>query len=215
MPQKYTANELSRLVPTELIKSAQTITGFKFAKAEFGSAANISGIRTDLFTFSQRLDSRTMFASDRNYGHLGKAGAWTRDDKTAISACRRILAAAKIPLKEIARIRVIQEMGQVAERVSDKEFRSDDPTLLRKLVRAERAIAGIPIWSSYSTVGLNKAGRLGWLELHWPEVPSTLVKEATVLQSLVERGFRAPELKGARPEKVDAGLIHSLPLDSS
>jgi len=150
-----------------------------------------------------------MFASDRNYGHLGKAGAWTRDDKTVIAACRRLLAKAKFPLKEIARIRVIQEMGQVAERLSDKEFRSYDPTLLRKLARAERAIGGVPVWSSYGTVGLNKAGGLGWLELHWPEIPSALVKEATLLQSLLKRGFRAPELKGARPEKVEAGLIHS------
>src|SRR5215468_10272964 len=160
MPQTSTANELSRLVSAELIKSARTITGFKLAKPEFASAANISGIRTSVFAFSQRHDSRTLFASDRNYGHLGKAGAWTRDDKTAIAACRRFLAAAKVPVKEIVRIRVVQEMGQVAERVSDNEFRSYDPTLLRKLARAERAISGIPVWSSYSLVGLNKVGRL-------------------------------------------------------
>jgi len=209
MPQKEIPNQLARLVSAELIKSAAAITGFKFTKPEFGSAANISGVRARSVMFSQRHDSRTMFASDSNYGYLGKAGAWTKDDKSAVAACSRLLRAAKVPAKEVAAIRVVSEIGQVAERVSDKEFRSHEPTLLRKLARAYRSIDGIPVWSSYATVGLNKAGGLGWLELHWPEISSTLVKEAGVLQSLVKRGFQAPEVKGARLEKVEAGLIHS------
>jgi len=209
MPQKNTPNALSRLVSAELIKSAAAITGFRFTKPEFGSAANISGVRTITVVFSQRHDSRTIFASDRNYGHLGKAGAWTNDNKTAITACRRVLREAHVPAKEVAGIGVISEMGQVAERVSEKEFRSHDTTLLRKLARAHRTMDGLPVWSSYAIVGLNKTGGLGWLELHWPEIPSSLVKEARLLQSLIKRGFKAPDVKGALPEKMEAGLVHS------
>jgi hypothetical protein len=202
-------NNIFRIVSPELIKAASAIAGFKLTKPEFGSAANVSGIRTKILTFSQRHDSRTVFASDNRYGHSGKAGVWTGSDKKAIAACRKLLRAAKVPSDEVADIDVVSEMGQVAERMSEKEFRTYEPTVLRKIARARRAIDGIPVWSSYTTLGLNSKGDLGWLELHWPEIPSAVVKEGRVLQPLVKRGFKAPDLPGARVERVEAGFIHS------
>src|SRR6266542_2289077 len=62
----------------ELTKAASAIAGFTFTRAEYRSAANISGLRTKTLTFSSRHDSRTQFASDNRYGHLGKAGAWRK-----------------------------------------------------------------------------------------------------------------------------------------
>jgi hypothetical protein len=193
----------------ELTLAASAIAGFTFAKAEYGSAANVSGLRTKTLTFSSRHDSRTQFASDNRYGHLRKAGAWKGDDKTAVAACRRVLRGAKIPANEIAGIDVLSEMGQVAERASDGKIQVREPTLLRKLARARRGVAGIRVWSSYATVGLNSKGEIGWLEVHWPEVPAVVVKEAVFLQMLIKRGFNPRELPGARPEAVEVGVIHS------
>jgi len=201
--------QLSRIAVAELIGAASTVAGFTFRRPEYASAANVSGIRTKTLAYSHRHDSRTIFASDARYGYLGRAGAWTGSDRTAAAACRRALRAAKAPAKEIAGIDVLAEMSQVAERVGDEEVRVHEPTLLRKVARAERAAEGLPVWSSYATVGLNADGDIGWLELHWPDLPEAVVKEGAVLQKLADRGVEPPELPGARPEKVEVGIIHS------
>jgi hypothetical protein len=210
MPQNPTLQrDLSRLTSRELIEAAAAMTGFRMTRPEFGSARNISGIRTKTLSFSRRHDSLTVFASDARYGYLGRAGAWTGDDKTAVAALRRVLRAAKVPAREVAGVDVLSDASQVAERASEDEWHVHEPSLLRKVARARRAVDGIPAWSSYATLGLTATGELGSLELHWPALPPPVVKEAGVLQSLVKRGFKPPELAGARPEAVEAGVIHS------
>jgi hypothetical protein len=210
MPDTPSQPHLSRIVANELVDAASAIAGFKITKRDFASAANISGIRSKTQTFSSRHDSRTLFASDNRYGPAGKAGAWTGENKTAVAACRRVLRAAKVSPKEISAVDVVSEMGQVAERVSGEKFRPHEPTVLRKLARARRAVDGIPVWSSYAKVGLTGKGEVGSLELHWPELPAAVVKEAGVLQALVKRGgFKPPEVADARAETVEAGVIHS------
>jgi hypothetical protein len=59
-------------------------------------------------------------------------------------------------------------------------------------------------------VGLTAKGEVGSVEIHWPEVSEAAVEEAGVLYEVVKRGFKAPEVKGARPESIQAGVIHSL-----
>jgi hypothetical protein len=200
---------LSRLESAELVKAAFELTGVELKRPEFGSAANISGVRSRTFTFSRRHDSRTVFASDTRYGHLGRAGAWTGADRTAVAACRRVLRAARVPGREVVAIGVLMEWGTVAEHVDGEAARVDEPELLRKLARAQRAVDGLAVWSSYATVGLTADGHLGWLELHWPELTSAVLKEAALLRDLVRRGFEPPTLPDARVESVEAGVLHS------
>lgn len=210
MPAKPTAHRvLARLESSELAAAASRIAGFKFRKPEFGSAANISGLRDATFVFSRRLDSRTLFATDSRYGSKGKLGAWTGADKTAISTCRRILRAAGVPAAEIVKLDVVVEWGRSAERVSENEFKVHEPYVLRKIVRATRAVDGIPVWKSYVSLGLTGRGNVGSLEVHWPELPTSAIKEARVLQSLVKRGFKPPDVPGARLESLEAGIAHS------
>lgn len=203
-------SSLSRVVAGEVARVALAIAGFKIPTREFASAGNVSGVRSKMQTFSSRHDSRTLFATDTRYGYGAKAGAWIGDDKTVIAACRRVLRAAKVPSREVATVDVVVEMGQVAERVSEEKFCVHDAEILRKLGRVRRAVEKIPVWSSYVTVGLTRAGAIGSLELHWPELPAVAVREATLLAMLVERRtFKPPELADARPETVEAGIIHS------
>lgn len=209
MPQNTQPSSLSRIAVPELVRAAQDIAGFKLMRVEFASAANVSGVRTKTLTFSRRRDSRTVFALNTEYGYLRPAGAWTSADKTAITACRRALRGAKIPAGEIGGIQIQREMGQTAERTGDTEFRVHERELMRKLAVARRVIRGIPVWSSYATVGLTAKGDIGSLELHWPELSDVVVHEAGILQQLVKRGFKASEVKGGRAESIEAGIIHS------
>ncbi len=176
-------------------------------RPEFASAANVSGVRNRTFMFSQRRDSRTMFATDTRYGVLAKSGAWCGGDRELVAACRRTLRAAGIPAKEVAGIEVVSEFGSAGEHV-DGEFRLEEPALLRKIASARRAFDGLPVWSSSAKVGLCDDGQLGWLELHWPVVSPEL-QEGHVLEAIVERGFDPPQLAGSHPGTMEAGILHS------
>ena len=201
---------LSNLEGPGLIKSASRIAGFDLGKRPtFASAANVSGIRTKTLVFSQRRDSFTVFARDESYGYGRRAGTWTGPDKDLVARCRKILRAAKIPDTEIRRIKVISERGAVAERLDSGEVRAERPELLRKLARAERRAAGVPIWSSHAVMGLTQRGTIGYLEIHWPHLAPAVLAEAKVLAAIVKRGFKPEELPGAEVESVEAGVIHS------
>ena len=200
---------LNRAETPELIDAATRIAGFDLGKRpQFATAANVSGVRNRTFTFSQRRDSRTLFATDARYGVGGRAGAWRGGDREVVAAVRRVLKAAGIPAKEVDGVSVLSEFGAVGE-VVDGEMRAEEPTLLRKIGAARRAIEKLPMWSSYAKVGLTADGGLGFLELHWPAVSPETVKEGHVLQSLVEQGLRVPDMPGARPQSVEAGVLHS------
>jgi hypothetical protein len=201
---------LSNLEAPDLIKSASRIAGFDLGKRPtFATAANVSGVRTKTLVFSRRRDSLTIFARDETYGYARKAGAWTGPDKDLIAGARKILRAARIPEAEIRRIKVVSERGTVAERLESGEIRVEKPELLRKLARAERRTAGVPVWSSHAVIGLTQKGTIGQLEIHWPNLAAEVLAEAKVLASLVKKGFKPAELRGAEVESVEAGVIHS------
>ena len=202
--------ELSRILQPELIRNALRVAGFRLSKPEFASARNISGIRTKEQTYSQRHDCRTVFASDSRYGDTHKGGAWTGADSKSIAMCRRVLTAAGVHSKEIHKLVSISEMGQLRERISEEKFDVNEPVVLRKLGKAHRALDGIPVWSSYATVGLTRKGGLGWLEVHWPEITNSVLAEAKILQRFVKsRGYKAPDVTSAEIEKIEVGIVHS------
>jgi len=198
-----------RMESVELVKAASEIAGFKIAKREYGGARNISGIRSSTLTFSRRLDSRTIFATDNRYGLLGKSGAWCGADKIALARCRKVMRAAGVPTAEIAEITIVSEFGAVAEHPAKGDFKHGEPQLLRKLVHATRTVGNIPVWTSYVRLGLTAKGDVGMLELHWPHLTPSLIKEASLLKAMVKRGFKPPSLAGARLESLAAGVMHS------
>lgn len=201
---------LSKLEQKQLVDFASQVAGFKLGRGlEYASAANISGVRNQAATFSSRRDSRTIFATYASYGTTRKGGVWTGDDKPLIAACRSAMKAAGVPKAEIASVRVVSEYGASAERLADGRYRVTKETLLRKEARARRSIKGLPVWSSSTTLGLTRRGKVGRLELHWPELLATVLREADVLRTLVKQGFKPPELPDARVESIEAGIIHS------
>lgn len=188
---------------------ASTVGGISFDDAEYGSRANVSGVRSGGYTFSRRRDSLSVFAVDSMYGPLREHGAWSGADRTILAACRRVLQALNVARSEITSVRVVSEFGAVAERASNKEFRTKGPVMQQKLARAARSVAHVPVWSSYAIVGLTAVGRIGRAEVHWPQLTQQVAKEARVLEALVERGFEAPHVAGAHIESISVGILHS------
>jgi hypothetical protein len=201
---------LSTIERPELVKTARRIAGFDLGtRPTFATAANISGVRTRSLVFSQRRDSLTIFGRDDDYGHGRKLGTWTGPNRDLVAACRKALGAAKIPPAEIRRVKVIAERGAVAERLATGELRFERPELLSKVARAERRAGGASVWSSYAVVGLTRDGKIGQLEIHRPDVSPAVLSEVKVLASIVDRGFKPTEVRGAEVETVEAGIIHS------
>jgi len=200
--------ELARIELSTLMEAAQSITGWAWSEPEYGSAANISGIRSSDLSFSRRIDSNTIFARHANYGHLAKSGAWTGDNGTLVDTCRRLLEAANVAADEVGSVDSITEFGQVANRVEVDRYDIGEPTPLLKFARATRVVESMSVWSSYASVGLLESGALGSLEIHWPRLPQEVIREAAVLGALVDN-FRPPEVAGASMESIGPGIIHS------
>jgi hypothetical protein len=200
---------LAAVETTDLLQRATALTGWLIDDVEFASAANISGVRSRFHTFSERLDSRTIFATDSRFGYLGELGAWTGSGRVVTARCRAILRTAGIPKAEIAGIEILTDHGQSARRTDDDTFELGPQMVLGKVGRALRAVEGIPVWSSHAFVQLTDKAEVGSVEIHWPELPASAIKEVKRLCALVEKGFAAPYVPGARPESVAVGIIHS------
>ena len=131
-----------------------------------------------------------------------------RPNKDLVARARKILALPFLDA-EIRRIKVVSERGTVAERLKSGEVRVERPELLRKLARAERRAAGVPVWSSYAVVGLTEKGAIGYLEIHWPHLVAGRARRGEGPGDRRQSRFRAGGGAGAEVESVEAGLIHS------
>jgi hypothetical protein len=175
-----------------------------------GHKDNFSGLRTDNLTFSQRLDSRTFFAYDRRFSDPKQSGTYKEPDEALLKRSHELFERLKVPAAEIASEKVVQEKTQVGERdPKSGKFKLEPVEPGKKWARITRQIDGVPVFSSRATIGLMQNGEIGFLEIHWPEIPAQVIEEARHNRELVAKDWHAPELKGARVESVTAGILHS------
>ena len=171
---------------------------------------NFSGLRTDNITFSQRLDSRTFFAYDNRFSDTKSTGMFTGPDEAIEKRGREVLERLRIPAAEIASVKVVQERTQLGERDSRTGKVKLEPAQAgKKWARATREIEGLPVFSSRATIGLMPDGAVGFLEVHWPEIPAQTIETARRYREIAGRSWKAPEVRGARVESVTAGILHS------
>lgn len=202
--ERMARNEAGRLADL-----ATRVAGFDLAGGEFAQAKNIVGLRAGTRLVSARNDSLTIFARDEEYGPTRAAGAYAGSGRTLVSRLRGALRAAGVPLKEVAAVSVLDEMGQQAELLGETRYRLEDAALLARIAVASRSVEGIPVWSSRASLSLTGKREVGELEIHWPEIPKAHLREAALLNELASSGWAAPAQKGARTESIEAGIIHS------
>jgi hypothetical protein len=197
---------------TKRLESLATrVLGLDFGKInQSGAERNIVGIRSDNLLFSQRRDSRTYFIQDQRFGADKGAGVFRGSDSDLLGLSREMLERLKIPLNEIDHPVVLHEKTQVGY-VDPKSRKviTEEPGEGKSLAEFSRKVEGIPVFSSRALIGLTGDKKIGYMELHWPVIPDTVLREAHRLQELVKGGWRPPEQKGARPESIEPGIIHS------
>jgi hypothetical protein len=177
-----------------------------------GHKDNFSGLRTENITFTQRLDSRTFIAYDKRFSDAAKTGIYKESDEALAKRTREILDRLKIPATEIAAVKVVQEQTRLGERdPKTGKIKMEPAEPGKKWAWTAREINGVPVFSSRATVALNPSGEIGFLEVHWPEIPAKTLEEARRYGEVATKKWHAPELKGARIESVTAGILHSPP----
>jgi hypothetical protein len=178
LPERRDHSDDTEIVQLKWV--ANNVFGLEFSDGhEFNSAFNILAIRSEHVIFSQRIDSRTYFIQNDRFGIGREAGVYKGNDEIQFGVCRAILDALAIARSEISREVVLREKTQVAEIDQiTKTARMEDVQEGRNVVRISRHINEIPVWSSHLSLGLTAEKQIGFMQLHWPEVPTVVEMEA-------------------------------------
>ncbi len=183
--------------------------GLKFEQdVKTAAEANMIGMRSAGLLFSRRLDSRTFFIQDLHEAE-GKSAAYEGEELLSRRA-HEILERLKISRSEWGKETAIQENAQTGKREKGDKITLGPVTKGRRMLTIARQIEGVPVFSSHLKLVLHRGGEIGFLELHWPELPPDVVTEAHRLAFKVKNGWRAPELAKAKVESVEAGIVHSV-----
>lgn len=201
-----------RAVDTGTRDLATRTLGLKLAgDVHVGHRSNFAGLQAGPVTFTHRLDSRTYVLYDQRFSNTKESGANREADTLLLKRNREVLGRLQIPQNEIASEKVVEEKTQVGERDPTTGKMKLEPIQPgKKWVRTTRAVDGLPVFSSRATLGWMPTGEIGFLEVHWPEIPAKVTGEARRYRELISGGhWHVPELKGARVEGVTAGILHS------
>jgi hypothetical protein len=175
-----------------------------------GHKDNFSGLRTENITFTQRLDSRTYIAYDSRFSDTAKTGIYKGADDALLKRSHELLERLKIPVAEIAAEKVVAEKTQAGERdAKTGKFKMEAIEPGKKWALTSRQVDGLPVFSSRATIALTPNGEIGFLEVHWPEIPAKVIEEARRYRELAAKNWHAPEQKGTRVESVTVGILHS------
>lgn len=175
-----------------------------------GAERNFFGIYSEELLLSARTDSRTYFVQNRAWGIAREGGTFEGEDDELLGRCREIAEVLGIPSEEIAAASVAQVMSNTGTvDAATGEIRVGEPQKGERYAQLSRRIDGVPVFSSRVLLALDREGRIGFLELHWPEISDEVMQEARAMHELVERGWKPPEVEAARVEAVEAGIVHS------
>lgn len=194
----------------ELERTARTALGISFDTTPVPEAShNMIGLRSKSILFSRRLDSRTYFVQDRRYGLGRQVGVFRGDAAEQIRMAREIMDRVGARHDEIGREPVLTEklgLGRIDPATGAVHTEKVEEG--RKVVSISRQTGGLPVWSSSVLLGLAANKEIGFLQLHWPELPDQVVQEAHRLAYKVKNGWQPPEHRGTKVEVVEAGVVH-------
>jgi hypothetical protein len=198
------------LDPDRLRQIGEEVLGLSFGDdPRTGAEQNLAGVRSSQALFSARLDSRTFFAQNERFGIDRPEEVFGGDDDELIERAVRIVERLGLPIDEIAGRTAVTEQTQAAQVEDGRVVEVEDVRAGKRFARLTRQVEGLPVWSSNVLVGLTARGTIGFLQLHWPQIPEEVAARAAKLASEARQGFTPPELPAAKVESVEAGILHS------
>ncbi len=189
---------------------AARVFGLKFdPSVQAVSERNVLSLSSKEQCFAKRLDSRTYFIETFEWAR--KRRPYRGRDEEQLHFSRKLLSRLKIPDDEIAKEHILREFGQSAklDRKTGSVIQLEPSRELGNSVFVERAVQGLPVWSSHLRVELAGRAKIAWLEMHWPKIPDDVLEGAMRLAWMVKNGWQAPEVPHAKVESVEAGIVHT------
>ena len=174
------------------------------AKRE-GVEGNTAGIESENVLFSRRLDSRTYFVQDRRFGIAKEGGTgFDGSDDELVGAARGTMERLEIPAGEIAETAVLAEQAQEGRIDETGNLQLEPAYAGKRQVLITRQLESLPVWSSSVLLGLNWDKSIGFLQLHWPEIPEGRRRPRSKLHEVAQHQWTPPERPGAKVESVEA-----------
>jgi hypothetical protein len=176
-----------------------------------GVQGNTLGIRSETALWSTRTDSRTYFLQDQDFGPDRPRGHFGGSPDVLLDAMQSLLDRLGIAQDERATKRVVTERTRAASYDPETNHVELEPVQDGiRYAEVTRAIEGIPIWHSKALLALAADGRPGFIQVHWPELPDDLTREAAAFADAITAGWKPPDIEAAHPETSEAGVLHSL-----
>lgn len=161
-------------------------------------------------TLSYRPTGNAYFLQRKGMDHAFEGPGFSGPAEQLSATGERLLGELGVDRSEIAKVRVLQQFVTAGEadpntgRVTPAEPRRDRLSLV-----VDRAVEGIPVWSSRLKLDLDQKGEIAALELSWPKIEPKVMEMARRLEQIAGSDFKPPERAGARVESVEAGILHS------
>jgi hypothetical protein len=160
-------------------------------------------------TLSYRPAGNAYFVQTAKTG-LAEKKPFDGPNEKLISRGKEILKSLNVNSRELAEVTVLQQFT-TAGRVDPATHMAkvEPPKKDRRSLLVNRVVDGIPVWNSKLALDLDDTGRIASLEMSWPAIAPKVMEEALELHKMIESGYHAPEVKGAKMQSVQAGILHS------
>ncbi|MDQ2870142.1 MAG: hypothetical protein M3S32_05325 [Acidobacteriota bacterium] len=200
------AEQLSKDDAAKLKETGAKAFGIQWTGAVHG--ANERGVVavTDGTTTLTRRGSRTFIVNNRKASAAGDARAFTGTDDALKKRGMRILEAAGASSKEVLETKVLQQMTSASY---GREGKPQAPKKGRRTLLVTRQVDGIHVTSSRLLLDLDANGRIGFMELCWPDLSPETLEMAKRLQQSSKGEFKPPAMESASVESVQPVVIHS------
>lgn len=203
------AKELAPEKARKLREISEKVFGIKWNGRVLAATDRGFEIMTDqVMTLSYRPTGNAYFVQNLK-ASLSQPG-FDGPDETYIRRGKEILSRLGIEASEISGAKLLQQFIQAGYSDPNGKGSHLEPVKKdRRTLLVTRSIRGIPVWNSRLIMDLDREGQIASLEISWPQISSSVLENAAGLQKSARANFKPPQQKFAKPEAVEAGILHS------
>ncbi len=161
-------------------------------------------------TLTTRAGARVFIVHDKKAFPPREETAFAGTDAELQGIGRKFLQASGAVSAEVDDARVLRQFIQTGEAVpGGKEVRVGAVQASHRSLLVTRRIEGVEVVSSRLLLHVNSFGRIGFMELAWPDIDRETLARALRYKDWIARQPAVRQLEGAEVESVDAVVLHS------
>jgi hypothetical protein len=174
------------------------------------SERGVMAVTDGVTTLTTRAGGRIFIIHNRKEFPPSDQMAFEGSNAELTSIGMKLLQAAGANKDEIADAKVLQQFTQSGETLpGGKEVKVQPPQRSHRTLMISRRVVGVDVESSRLTLNLDRAGRVAFMELAWPDISREVLDRAVRYRELTANKFAAPRLEGAEVESVQPVVLHT------